>query len=141
MLDHRFLINNNIIIFKYIIDDLYDKYIKNKNNYIKIVNIQYMINEKDRIKYYLNDLINEKNIKLTDPINVKEIIKNKKNSNPYEKYWKPLIEKLIKYNYNEKLFICKPGDITKNLDNYYSVKIEQLIQIIYISIMKLKKKQ
>ena len=39
MLDHRFLINNNIIIFKYIIDDLYDKYIKNKNNYIKIVNI------------------------------------------------------------------------------------------------------
>ena len=86
-----------------------------------------MINEKDRIKYYLNDLINEKNIKLTDPINVKEIIKNKKNSNPYEKYWKPLIEKLIKYNYNEKLFICKPGDITKNLDNYYSVKIEQLM--------------
>lgn len=81
-----------------------------------------MISEKDRVKYYLNDIKNKKDTKLINPLNVNTIIKSKKNSNAYEKYWRPLMEELIKYNFQEKLFMCKPGDITKNLDNYYLVK-------------------
>ena len=37
-----------------------------------------MISEKDRVKYYLNDIKNKKDTKLINPLNVNTIIKSKK---------------------------------------------------------------